>query len=81
MSRADRPDPLDEARQLDGDLPDGVDPSGVPTSHSEHQGFVIAAAIVVALLALIFTLSWIVYHQLNPDSGPSGTSSATHTPR
>ncbi|MFY9914836.1 MAG: hypothetical protein WAK18_09230 [Nocardioidaceae bacterium] len=81
MSRTDRPDPLDEARHLDGDLPDGVDPSGVPTSRSEHQGFVLAAAIVVALLALIFTLSWIVYHQLNPDSSPSGTPSSTEAPR
>ncbi len=41
----------------------------------------LAAAIVVALLALIFTLSWIVYHQLNPDSSPSGTPSSTEAPR
>ncbi len=76
MSHADRPDPLDEARRLEGDLPDGVDPRGIPTSRSEHQAFILTAAVVVALLALIFTLSWIVYHQLNPDSRPSDSSSA-----
>lgn len=46
------------------ELPDGVDPLGVPRHGGEHDTFVITAAAVVALLALAFTLGWIVYHQL-----------------
>ena len=60
------PDPLDEARELDGQLPDGVRPLGVPTARSGHNAFVLSAAVVVALLALIFTLGWVVFHQLTP---------------
>ncbi len=80
MSPVEPPDPLDEPREVGGDVPDGVDPAGVPTSRSEHQAFVLTAAILVALLALIFTLSWIVYHQLNPDPPPVGKSSRTQPP-
>ncbi len=76
----DAPDPPDLARRFRDDLPDGVDDPGIPTPRSEHQAFVLSAAIVVALLALIFTLSWIVYHQLNPDARPAGKSSPTQSP-
>jgi hypothetical protein len=46
------------------DVPDGVDPLGVPREGGAHDTFVMTAAVVVALLALAFTLGWIVYHQL-----------------
>lgn len=62
-------DPLDLERRPGGDLPDGVDPLGVPTERSDHNAFVLLAAVVVALLALIFTLSWVVYHQMSPSGG------------
>ena len=83
MNQGDPPDdagPPDRARPLHDDLPDGVADLGIPTPRSEHQAFVLSAAIVVALLALIFTLSWIVYHQLNPDAGPADKSSPTQSP-
>ena len=66
MSTPRTPDPLDQERELDGRLPDGIRPLGVPTARSGHQAFVLAAAAVVALLALIFTLGWVVFHQLTP---------------
>lgn len=66
MSSARTPDPFDEARDLDGKLPDGVQPLGVPTERSGHNAFILSAAAVVALLALIFTLAWVVFHQLTP---------------
>lgn len=44
--------------------PDDIDPLGVPREGGAHDAFVMTAAIVVALLALTFTLGWIVYHQL-----------------
>lgn len=47
-----------------GDLPEGIDPLGVPTQTSGHDTFVLLLAVTVALLGLIFTLGWIVYHQL-----------------
>jgi hypothetical protein len=52
-----------------GDLPDGISPIGVPTERSGRNAFVLSAAAVVALLALIFTLSWVVYHHLDSDDG------------
>lgn len=54
-------DPADATRS---GLPDGVDPLGVPRPGGAHDAFVITAAVVVALLALAFTLGWIVYHQI-----------------
>jgi hypothetical protein len=57
---------LDPDRDGSGVLPEGVDPLGVPHPRSGHNAFVVTAAMIVALLALIFTLSWIVYHQLTP---------------
>jgi hypothetical protein len=64
-----KPDPYDEERRLDGRLPDGVQALGVPTERSGHNAFVLSAAAVVALLALIFTLSWVIFNQLTAVSG------------
>ena len=61
---AHRPDPYDEERRLDGRLPDGVEALGVPTERSGHNAFVLSAAVAVAVLALIFTLSWVIFNQL-----------------
>lgn len=58
------PDPYEPAEPSQPELPDGVDPLGVPHEGGAHDTFVITAALVVALLALAFTLGWIVYHQL-----------------
>ncbi len=46
------------------DPPDGIDPAGVPTADAGRNTFILTVAVTVALLALIFTLGWIVYHQL-----------------
>ncbi|MBA3233309.1 MAG: hypothetical protein H0T17_05100, partial [Propionibacteriales bacterium] len=40
--------------------PDGIDPLGVPLPDSGRRAFVMTAAAVVATLALIFTLGWVV---------------------
>lgn len=47
-------------------LPEGVDPVGVPRERGGHQAFVLLLAGVIALLGLIFTLGWVVYHHLLP---------------
>ncbi len=54
-------DPFDDRRP---DLPDGVDPLGVPSDQGGHDAFIVTLAVVVALLALTFTLGWVVYHRL-----------------
>lgn len=64
MTVTHRPDPYDEERRLDGRLPDGVEALGVPTERSGHNAFVLSAAAAVAVLALIFTLSWVIFNQL-----------------
>ncbi len=46
------------------ELPDGIDPLGVPRPGGGHQAFVLLLAVVVALLGLIFTLGWVVFHHL-----------------
>lgn len=46
------------------ELPDGIDPVGVPSDRGGHQAFVLLLAVVVALLGLAFTLGWVVFHQL-----------------
>jgi len=58
------PAPRDPAEGARSDLPGGIDPRGVPRPGGGHDTFVVTAAVVVALLALAFTLGWIVYHQL-----------------
>jgi hypothetical protein len=46
------------------DLPAGVNPLGVPREGAGRDAFVMTLAVVVALLGLIFTLSYIVYHRI-----------------
>lgn len=46
------------------ELPEGVDPVGVPTDDEGHQVFVLVLALTVALLALAFTVGWVVFHHL-----------------
>ena len=46
------------------DLPEGIDRTGVPGARSGREGFVLAAALLVAVLALVVTLGWVVYHQI-----------------
>jgi hypothetical protein len=45
-------------------VPDGIDPTGVPTSRSAREAFIVTAALLVAVLALVFTLGWVVYNQI-----------------
>lgn len=53
--------PPDEPR---AGVPDGVDPRGVLPQRGARDAFILGLAITVALLGLIFTLGWVVYHQL-----------------
>ena len=46
------------------DLPDGVDPFGVPSEREGRQVFILLLAVVIALLGLAFTLGWVVFHHL-----------------
>lgn len=46
------------------DLPDGIDPVGVPTESEGREVFVLLLALSVALLGLVFTLGWVVFHHL-----------------
>jgi len=46
------------------DPPDGIDPAGLPSEDAGRNAFILTVAVTVALLALIFTLGWIVYHQI-----------------
>ncbi len=46
------------------DLPDGIDPLGVPRAGGGHQAFVLLLAVVFALLGLAFTVGWVVFHHL-----------------
>lgn len=55
---------IEPPRKPPTDLPDGVDPQGVLPERGGRDAFVLGLAITVALLGLIFTLGWIVYHQL-----------------
>lgn len=53
------------------DLPDGIDPTGVQRPGGHRDAFLITVALVIALLALCFTLGWIVFHHLITDNGPT----------
>ncbi len=46
------------------DVPDGVDPFGVPREGAGRELFIVLLAVVVALLGLAFTLGWVVFHHL-----------------
>ena len=47
------------------ELPDGVDPFGVPRPGAGRRLFILLLAGVVALLGLAFTLGWVVFHHLS----------------
>jgi hypothetical protein len=55
--------------RLPSDLPGGIDPRGVLPRGGGRDAFVLGLAITVALLALIFTLGWVVYHRLTVEQG------------
>ena len=63
MTEPGRPDAHPDAPRRD-DLPPGVNPLGVPREGAGRDAFVMTLALVVALLGLIFTLSYVVYHRL-----------------
>ncbi len=46
------------------DLPDDIDPTGVPCDGGGQEVFVMLVGILVGLLALIVTLGWVVLHHL-----------------
>lgn len=52
------------------DPPAEVEPTGVPGERAGREGLILTAALLVAVLALVFTLGWIVYHQVVPGSPP-----------
>jgi hypothetical protein len=52
------------ARRERDDVPEGVDPLGVPAPAAARDTFILLLAVTAALLALIFTLAWVVYHHL-----------------
>lgn len=54
----------DDGERAGVPLPARVDPRGVPGEHSGREAFLVVLAVVLALLALTFTLGWIVFHRL-----------------
>ncbi len=44
--------------------PDGVDPRGVPGDRSGREGLILAAALLAAVLGLVVTLGWVVFHRI-----------------
>jgi hypothetical protein len=60
---------VDPTERLPSDLPGGIDPRGVLRRGGGRDAFVLGLAITVALLALIFTLGWVVYHRLTVQQG------------
>ena len=51
------------ARGLTSTPPD-IDTTGVPTDSSGNEAFVLLMGVGLALLALLFTLGWVVFHHL-----------------
>jgi hypothetical protein len=58
-ARAARPEPPRR-----DDVPPGINPYGVPRKGSGRDAFVMTLAVCVALLGLIFTLGYVVFHNL-----------------
>lgn len=44
--------------------PEGIDPLGVPRPGSGRDALVLLLAVTVAVLGLIVTLGWVVFHHL-----------------
>jgi hypothetical protein len=57
--RRDRPAPPRR-----DDVPAGIDPYGIPRPGAGRDAFVMTLAACIALLGLIFTLGYAVYHNL-----------------
>ena len=53
---------LHDRRSYHADLPDGVDPIGVPADDAEYRSFVIALAAIAVFLVLCTTVGWIAYN-------------------
>jgi hypothetical protein len=62
------------------DQPGEIDPTGVPGPRSGREGFILAAALLVAVLGLVVTLGWVVFHQIVPDVPPPTDDVPTHGP-
>lgn len=52
---------------MTGEPPEDFDPTGVPRPGDGHREFVLLLAVAIALLALIFTLGYVVYHHLTSE--------------
>jgi hypothetical protein len=57
--RSDRPEPPRR-----DDVPPGIDPFGIPREGAGRDAFVMTLALCLALLGLIFTLGYAVFHSL-----------------
>jgi hypothetical protein len=44
------------------DLPDGIDPIGVPDDDADYRSLIVALAVVAIGLVLCTTVGWIAYH-------------------
>ncbi len=53
----------------DDGVPEGIDRRGVPAPYAGRDAFLLLLAVTAALLALIFTLGWVVYHHLTVSAG------------
>jgi hypothetical protein len=47
------------------DVPPGINPYGVPREGAGRDAFVMTLAVCLALIGLIFTLGYVVYHNLS----------------
>jgi hypothetical protein len=56
------PGDLHHRRGYHADLPDGVDPIGVPDDDADYRSLVVAVAVVAICLVLCTTVGWIAYH-------------------
>lgn len=64
MNPADPPGAGPDGPRDDDSLPEGIEPTGVPRRGSAGDALVITVGVIVALLVLIVTLGWIVFHRL-----------------
>ena len=60
--------------------PELIDATGVPGDRSGREGFLLAAALLMAVLALVFTLGWVVFHQIVGDQEPTRDQAPTQAP-
>ena len=60
--------------------PGDIDPTGVPGERSDREGLILAAGLLVAVLALVFTLGWVVFNQIVVDQDPPPQQTPTEGP-